>query len=546
MLENFLKRSSSVYHIIALIAISGLFYLPFLGATHLFDWDEVNFAESSREMLVTGDFFRVTVAYQPFWEKPPLFFWLQSFSMSLLGVGEYAARLPNAIFGILTIVTIYLIGKRQVNKQFGFIWSLVFIGSILPSLYFKSGIIDPVFNYFIFCSVYFAYRGLFENESKIINALIVGLFSGLGVLTKGPVALLLLLLSLVVIMVFKRFKVYPQWQQVLSFALVFLTVTFVWYGLETIKNGPWFVVEFIEYQIDLFRRPVAGHSQPFYYHFVIVLLGCFPFSIFAISSFRKSHPGSSDFRFTMKTLFWVVLILFSISTTKIAHYSSMCYLPLSFIAADFLWLCLKGEIELKGWIRHVYLGFGLLLSVLLIGIPVFFMTKDSWIDLVKGDFLKACFSVPDVFTGWDVIIGLIFGVLVFVIWSMLRKGDLYRVVLLNAVAYLFFINMGLYLLVPKIETYTQAPLINMSKSLQGKDAYVSATFKTYATFFYARIKPYDFGQRKHLGGWLTYYEDQKVVYVFNRVGQDDLKDKPEFKLISTEGGYELYRVDRRE
>jgi 4-amino-4-deoxy-L-arabinose transferase-like glycosyltransferase len=58
-------------YIIALVA--GLFFLPFLGHVHLFDWDEINFAESAREMLVTGDYFRVRVGFLPFLEKPPLF-----------------------------------------------------------------------------------------------------------------------------------------------------------------------------------------------------------------------------------------------------------------------------------------------------------------------------------------------------------------------------------------------------------------------------------------------------------------------------------------
>ena len=50
---------------------------PSLGAFNLFDWDEINFAESSREMLFSENFFQVQVNYEPFHEKPPLFFWLQ-------------------------------------------------------------------------------------------------------------------------------------------------------------------------------------------------------------------------------------------------------------------------------------------------------------------------------------------------------------------------------------------------------------------------------------------------------------------------------------
>ena len=77
-----------------IVVIGVAFFLP-LQTIHLFDWDEINFAEAAREMLITGDYFRIVIDYQPFWEKPPLFIWLQAGSMSLFGVNEFAARLPN-------------------------------------------------------------------------------------------------------------------------------------------------------------------------------------------------------------------------------------------------------------------------------------------------------------------------------------------------------------------------------------------------------------------------------------------------------------------
>ena len=56
------------------IVIGGaILFLPFLGHVHLFDWDEINFAEAAREMLLTQNYMRVQIDFQPFWEKPPLF-----------------------------------------------------------------------------------------------------------------------------------------------------------------------------------------------------------------------------------------------------------------------------------------------------------------------------------------------------------------------------------------------------------------------------------------------------------------------------------------
>ena len=58
--------------------IGALFFIPFLGGVHLFDWDEINFAEISREMILSGDYLRVAINFEPFYQKPPLFFWFQA------------------------------------------------------------------------------------------------------------------------------------------------------------------------------------------------------------------------------------------------------------------------------------------------------------------------------------------------------------------------------------------------------------------------------------------------------------------------------------
>ena len=64
-----------------LLLLGAVFFIPLLGTGHLFDWDEINFAESAREMIASGNYSRVQIDYAPFWEKPPLFFWLQVLCM---------------------------------------------------------------------------------------------------------------------------------------------------------------------------------------------------------------------------------------------------------------------------------------------------------------------------------------------------------------------------------------------------------------------------------------------------------------------------------
>jgi len=117
-------------------------------------------------MLVTGEYSYVQINFQPFWEKPPLFIWMQALSMAVFGITEFAARFPNAICGAVTLVVLFNIGSKLVSKQFGLLWLLVYVGSLLPQFYFRSGIIDPWFNLFIFLGIH---QLIIATEDEILN-----------------------------------------------------------------------------------------------------------------------------------------------------------------------------------------------------------------------------------------------------------------------------------------------------------------------------------------------------------------------------------------
>jgi 4-amino-4-deoxy-L-arabinose transferase-like glycosyltransferase len=153
-----LSRSPRLRDAAIIVIVGALLFIPFLGTVHLFDWDEVNFAECAREMIVSGNWLRVQVNFEPFWEKPPLFIWLQALSMKTFGINEFAARFVNAVCGIVTLLVVYRIGTVLLDPALGRLWVMAFLGSLLPHAFFKSGIIDPVFNLFIFCGIYFLAR----------------------------------------------------------------------------------------------------------------------------------------------------------------------------------------------------------------------------------------------------------------------------------------------------------------------------------------------------------------------------------------------------
>ena len=531
-----------------IVASAILFFIPFLGSVHLFDWDEINFAESAREMLVTGNFSRVQIDFHPFWEKPPLFFWMQALSMKIFGINEFAARFPNAIIGVLTLLTLYLIGKRLYDGKFGFIWALAYLGSFLPHLYFKSGIIDPFFNFFIFLSVVFLARSIHDTGKKegFKYALLAGISIGLATLTKGPVGLLVAGLSVTVYWITMKFKGISNWKNILIFSISCFIIASLWFLPEMVNNGFWFVREFIKYQADLFLKPVAGHSGPIYYHFLVVFLGCFPISVLALPVLFRKKDNSEDnegkyFLKWMIILFWVVMILFSIVKTKIVHYSSLAYLPLSFFAAYYIHQLVNDAKNLKKYLVWLILITGTIFSVILIGLPVIVRFKDLLIPYIKDDFAIACLSTPVKWSGYEFLIGVVYllAILVSIIMIKRQKSFIGIITLFYATAFCIFFYMKA--VVPKIEGFSQAPAINFYKSISGQDVYATTVgFYSYAPFFYFRKMPGG-NPESNNKDWLLDGEIDKPVYIVAKSTSKEEMDKhPEFRFIKQEGGFMFY------
>ncbi|HAR19201.1 MAG TPA: glycosyl transferase, partial [Cytophagales bacterium] len=465
------KNFDIIYVFIAVAGIS--LFVPFLGSAHLFDWDEVNFAECAREMLITKDYSRVYIDFQPFWEKPPMFFWLQSTAMRVFGVNEFAARFPNALCGVATLLILYAIGKKLFHQKFGILWTLAYAGSFFPNMYFKSGIIDPWFNLFIFLSLYFFIlyswkRNHFEKPSLgqglFYYAALSGVFMGLAILMKGQVAFVLFCLSLGVYFLYNRFKLFFSVVHVFWYLLVTFLVTLTWYGYETAKNGTWFIAEFIQYQYRLFSTHDAGQEGFPGYHYVVILLGCFPASVLALPSFfRKTQekPPEKDFRIWMIILFWVVTVLFSVVKSRIIHYSSLAWFPVTFLAAYTVYNLIEGRNDWKRYVG-IMVGFlGYLIALLLAVFPFVALNIKKIIPYVEDVFAQANMEADVPWTGFESLIGIAFAVFVFWGLKWFKNGKPYQA------AFALFGGTGLTIflasagIVTQIKGYSQQPVIEI-------------------------------------------------------------------------------------
>lgn len=538
--------------IILIIFLGTIMMFPFLGIAHLFDWDEINFAEISREMILTESFLRPQINFHPFWEKPPFFNWLQVLSMKIWGVNEYGARFPNAFIGLLTVLILYGIGKRQRNKQFGLLWALTYMGSILPMVYFKSGIIDPLFNFWIFLALYFLFTSSYpkkdlEAREKYFNPILAGAFTGLAVLTKGPAAILIIGLVLFVVWVRHRFRLFIKPLNIVLYLIALLIVTASWFAIETIQNGPWFVERFITYQIRLFSTEDAGHGGFPAYHFVVVLLGCFPASIWLIGSFLPKHRNilaeEKDFSFWMKSLLWVVLILFSIVQSKIVHYSSLAYFPVSWLSAMMVYKWIEQKRVGDVFARFLFPILSIFWIIVSIALPLLFQNIDHVKAMVRGTFERASMNAAVEWPWWTWIpaIILVLSIAIF-LWLKNKKLQYY-----NAFASLFiglalFTNAALIAFSPRIERFSQGAAIDFYKERVGEEHYlITHGFKSYAQYFYTQKQPLG-KEEAYTRKWLYYGEIDRPVYIVSKINKaDQVAILPDIIEIKRENGFVFFK-----
>lgn len=556
-------------HELIIVLASMVLFIPFLGHVHLFDWDEINFAEAAREMIVSHNYLQVQIDFQPFWEKPPLFFWMQVVSMKLFGVNEFAARFPNAVCGIFSLLILFSIGRKLKDIKFGWLWVICFAGSILPHAYFKSGIIDPWFNLFIFLSLYYFITYL-RNNFSLKYLFYSGLILGIAVMIKGPASIAVLILCFIVYFVINRFKLFLPFKHIFVFAGFVLIALLPWLIAEIAINGSWFLWEFTKYQFQLASTDVAGHKGFFGYHFVVVFFLCFPASVFAIPSLfktKENDPSILFFRKWMLILFWVVIILFSLVQTKIIHYSSLTYLPLTFLAATTIYNLRE---KWNGRLSAGLIISSLLFITALIMIPYVCTHNALAVKWVKDPVLRQALYESSVFSGNESLLGIFMlcGLILAVIMNHGNKLK-YALTILFLVT-VITVNLAIYIFLPKIETYSQEPMIQYFQLHKNEDVYLTVyKFKSYAQLFYGERKEADIenpvftkwlAQRRisekesaewpnpdeyrNLFTWwmLTGNIDKPALFVV-KVSQAEkvLKEMPQLKVEAEKGGYVFMR-----
>jgi 4-amino-4-deoxy-L-arabinose transferase-like glycosyltransferase len=336
------------------------FYLYGLGAVPLVGPDEPRYAQVAREMLARHDLITPTLGGLPWFEKPPLLYWMMMASYRVFGVSEFSARLGPMICGLLTGVFVYWIARagRSQSVTEGATdglpasgndlasWSTLAFFSSLGVIGFSraasfdialtmllTGAAACFFAWLVRTQSYRSSGRLNVNTKRETgsNLLLFAFyfFIGLSLLAKGLIGIVIPFSVIAVYLMLRR--EWPRRKFVVSLfwgVPLTLAIAAVWYGPMISRHGWTFIDQFIiQHHFARFATNKYHHPAPFYFYLPVLAGLVLPWTVQLAAAFisarRWNWRGDAPLdRLRVFALAWILVpvVFFSFSESKLTAY----------------------------------------------------------------------------------------------------------------------------------------------------------------------------------------------------------------------------------
>jgi 4-amino-4-deoxy-L-arabinose transferase-like glycosyltransferase len=274
---------------VLIFCVSGVLLYPCMSFP-LFEPDEGRYAQIPREMLMAGEWIVPTLQGGAYLDKPPLFYWLVMLSYSLFGFSDGAARLIPALAMHATVLATYMLGRRIIGERPAFWGALLLTVSPLFLGVGRLLVLDGLLTLWVTLAILAAYLAQGKQPARSASDGVsyagspVAWASGwwcvaapacaLGVLTKGPIALVLVMMPLWT----QRWLVASApigWRAWLAFYAIILAINLPWYAAVCWQR-PEFVRYFLwQHNVERFVEPF-DHIRPVWFYVPILLFGLLP------------------------------------------------------------------------------------------------------------------------------------------------------------------------------------------------------------------------------------------------------------------------------
>ncbi len=305
-----------------------------LGGAPLFDVDEGAFSEATREMFERGDFLSTYLNGEPRFDKPILIYWLQALGYLLFGANEWAFRLPSAIAAAGWSYATWAFARERFGANTALAALAVAATSLGAFAIGRAATADALLNLLIALAMFDAWRHLESGQRAPLLRSFVWI--GLGVLTKGPIAVLVP--GAVTLLYCATRGEWKLWVRTVfdPVGLAILAALVVpWYAAALAIHGQAFIDGFIlKHNVKRFTGTMEGHAGSLFYYVLAVPLLLLPWTGPLFASLRQVR---TDWDTGVRRFLWLwaafVVVFFSLSGTKLPHYVLYGSTPLFLLIA---------------------------------------------------------------------------------------------------------------------------------------------------------------------------------------------------------------------
>lgn len=323
-------------HIFWLLGILAFILFVRLAASPIYILDEAKNAQCAREMFQRNDWVVPTFNGELRTDKPVLHYYFMMVAYKIFGVNEFAARFFSAVAGFFTVLLTYIFTRKFVNDLTAFCSALVLVASTQFLFEFRLSVPDPYLIFFIAVGLFTGFTYLQQNKFGYL--LIAAIAFSLATLAKGPVALALPGLCLVIWIFWKKkWSIVFTWKLLVAIALVAI-ITLPWYlAVHKATNGMWTRGFFIDHNLNRFSDPQEGHGGFFLVTLLFVVVGLLPFTSFSAELFKKKKLiFSNDLIQFSGIVVLAFVIFFSIASTRLPNYPMPCYPFVAIILGSYI------------------------------------------------------------------------------------------------------------------------------------------------------------------------------------------------------------------
>src|SRR5215472_9849797 len=302
----------------------------------LWEPDEARYAEIAREMVSGGSRLIPHLNYVIYVEKPPLLYWLTSLSFAVLGINEFAARLFVALFGVLGVAATAWFAARCFGTRHALVAGGILATTPLYATMAQVLTTDMMLTTFVTIANF----ALFLHWREGGRWCWLGYVAiALGVLTKGPVAIILPLLGILAFLIWER-----EWRgsiarfRVLGGLGLVVVISAPWFLTMMVRVPGYFDFYFVGEHLRRAFQVSYSHGEPFYFYLPVPLAGLLPWSLLMpFLTWRRLEPNPAR-RFCVAAAL-TTSVVFSCASAKLIPYILPAVPPIAILIADGIISC---------------------------------------------------------------------------------------------------------------------------------------------------------------------------------------------------------------